>query len=114
MAQRRVVDGIEDGRVFLCDVTDVTQPVVGQPDAHVVEAGMHAAAAVMADDQDVLDLELVHRVLDDAQAVQVGMHHHVGDVAVDEYLARRHADDLVGRHARIRAADPQILGVLLP
>ena len=59
-------------------------------------------------------VELIDRVLHDAQAVQVGMHHHVGDVAVHEHFARRHADDLVGRHARIRAADPQILGVLLP
>ena len=46
-------------------------------------------------------------------AVEVGVHHHVGDVAVDEHLAGQQADDLVGRHARVGAADPQILGVLL-
>src|SRR3546814_1894839 len=40
------------------------------------------------------------------------MHHHVGDVAMDEHLARRQADDLVGRHARVGAADPQVLGRL--
>jgi len=61
----------------------------------------------------VPDLEHVHGELDGGQAVQVGMHDHVGDIAMDEHLARRHVDDLVGRHARIRAADPQVLWILL-
>jgi hypothetical protein len=41
------------------------------------------------------------------------VHHHVGDVAVDEHFARREADDLVGGDARIGAADPEILRRLL-
>ena len=36
------------------------------------------------------------------------MHHQVGDVAVDEQLARRQAHDLVRRHAAVGAADPQV------
>ena len=40
------------------------------------------------------------------------MHHHVGHVAMHENLARQQADDLVGRHAGIGAADPQVFGVL--
>jgi hypothetical protein len=34
-----------------------------------------------------LHLEDVHRELHDRQAVEVGVHHHVGDVAVDEHVA---------------------------
>jgi hypothetical protein len=51
-----------------------------------------------------IDGELDHR-----QAVEIGMHDDVGDVAMHEQLARQQADDLVRRHARIRAADPQVL-----
>jgi hypothetical protein len=39
--------------------------------------------------------------------------HDVGDVAVDEELARQQADDVVGRYATVRAPDPQKLGKLL-
>jgi hypothetical protein len=73
------------------------------------ERGLDAAAAVVADHHDVLDLEHIDGELDHRQAVEVGMHHHVGDIAMDEDLARQQADDLVGRHARIGAADPQQL-----
>src|SRR5690606_41614150 len=31
----------------------------------------------------------------------------------DEHLARGHVDDLVGRYARVRAPDPEVLGRLL-
>src|SRR5688572_28354018 len=41
------------------------------------------------------------------------MHDDIGDVAVDEDLARREPRDLVRRYARVRAADPQVLRRLL-
>ncbi len=41
------------------------------------------------------------------------MQHHVGDIAVDEQIARQQADNLVGRHPRIGTADPQVLRHLL-
>ena len=41
------------------------------------------------------------------------MHDHVGDVAVHEELAGHQADDLVGRHAAVGTADPQVGGRLL-
>ena len=68
----------------------------------------------MAADDDVLNLEGLDGVLDDGKAVEVGMDDDVGDVAVDEELAREEADDLVGRDAAVGAADPEILGALLP
>src|SRR5690606_6771409 len=71
-----------------------------------------AGAAVVAHHQDVLDPKHIDRVLDHRQAVEVGMHHHVGDVAVHEDLARRHVDDLVRGYARVRATDPQVLRLL--
>jgi hypothetical protein len=87
----------------------VAQPDVDQAGALTIAAPPDAAAAVVADDHDVLDLEDIDGELDHRQAVEVGMDDDVGDVAMHEKLARQQADDLVRRHARIRAADPQVL-----
>ncbi len=67
----------------------------------------------MADDDDVPDLQHVGRELDHRQAVEVGVDDDVGDVAVDEELARREIDEVVRRHAAVGAADPEILRRLL-
>jgi hypothetical protein len=67
----------------------------------------------VAADDDVLHLEHINGELQHGQAVQVRVHHHVGDIAVDEQLARRHAQQFVGRHAAVRAADPQVFRGLL-
>ena len=91
--------------MFLCDIGDMPQPVVGQADACTGQAGMYATAAVVADDQDVFDLEQVHRELDHRQAIEVGVGHDVSDVPMHEHLAGRQSQDLVVRHARIRAAN---------
>ena len=68
----------------------------------------------MAGHDDMLDLEHVDGKLHDRQAVEVGMQHHVGDVAMDEQLTWQQSDDLVGRHARVGAANPQVFRGLLP
>ncbi len=100
--------------VFLVHVLHVAQPVVRQPDARAAHRGLHAAAAIVAHDDDVFDLEDVDGELHDRQAVQVGVHHHVGDVAMNEHFAGQQSHDLVGRHAAVGAADPQVGGRLLP
>ena len=93
---------------------DVAEPVVDQPQTVAPQRGHHPAAAVMAANDDVPDLEHVHGELHDAEAVQVGMHHKIGHVAVYEEFAWRKIDDLVGRHAAVGAADPKKIRPLLP
>jgi len=58
----------------------------------------------------VLDTKDVHRKLNSREAVQIGVDNQIGDVAVHEHLSRQQADNLVGRHTAIRAADPKVLG----
>ena len=72
-----------------------------------VADGADAAAPVVAGDDHVVNAEHVHRVLDDRQAIEIGVHDDVGDIAVDEQFAGRQADDLVGGNAAVRAADPE-------
>src|SRR5262249_36005867 len=70
--------------------------------------GAHAAAAVVADDEYVLDLQSLDRVLEHGQAVEIGVHDDIGDVAVDEHLTRLQIGDVGRRYAAVRAADPQV------
>jgi len=99
--------------VFAHHIAHMTQPVVDQADAQPVESGLHAAAAIVPDDDDVFDFQDVDRVLDGGQAIEVGMNDHVGDIAMNKNLARRQIDDLRGRYATVGAADPQVAWRLL-
>ena len=98
--------------MLLVHVHHVAQPVVDEPVARAFERGLDAAAAVVAADDHVLDAQDVDRVLQDREAVEVGVDDDVRDVAVDEDLARRETDDLVGGNAAVGAADPEVLGCL--
>jgi hypothetical protein len=55
-----------------------------------------------------LDGELNHR-----ETVEICVHHDVRDVPMHEELARRESHDLIGRHAAVGAADPQVFRRLL-
>ena len=99
-------------RVLLAHVHHVAEPVVDQAVAGSLERRLDAAAAVVAADDYVLHPQHVDCVLEHGEAVEVGVPDHVRDVAVDEDLARREADDLVRGNAAVRAADPEVLGRL--
>src|SRR5205807_4048861 len=72
----------------------------------------NAAAAIVTTDDDVAHAEGLDRVLNDGEAIRIAEQNEIGDVAMHEKLARREADDLVGRHAAVRTADPQVVGIL--
>ena len=67
----------------------------------------------MPDHQDVLHLQYVDRELQHGEVVGVLRRSEIGDVSVNEELTGIEADDLVGGHPAIGAADPQILRRLL-
>src|SRR5258708_39455437 len=99
--------------VSIGNILDVPQPVVDQAQRRPLPRRCHAAASVMAAHDDVLDPQHFDCVLKDGEAVQVGMHDDVGHVAVNEQLSWHQSDDLVGRHAAVRTADPQVARGLL-
>src|SRR5262249_32759872 len=65
------------------------------------------AALIMSTHDDMLHLEFVYGVLQNAQHTQVTLGHLIGDVSVHEQLARLRSGNVLGRDARIRATDPQ-------
>ena len=99
--------------LLVVKIANRTQPAVDQAELAILHRGSNTTATIVAGDQNVFDLEYVNRVLNHRQAVEVGVQHHIGHVAVYEQIARQHADDLVGRHPGIGTADPQVLGSLL-
>ena len=118
-SHKRSTRASKSGIAFSChvvratDVLHVAQPVVDQAVRVRFEGGADAAAAVMSADDDVLHLKHVDRKLEHRQAVEIGVDHEVGDVAVHEELAGIESDDLISWHAAVRAADPQKLRRLL-
>ena len=93
----RPKDGFDRESVLMMHVADMAQPVVDKAHLAAFERSLHAPATVVAADDDVLDLEDIHRVLQHREAVEVGVHDDVRDVAVHEELAGEQADR-VDRH----------------
>jgi hypothetical protein len=79
------------------DVAHRLQPVVHEAELSLLKGSLHAAAAVVADHHHVLDAQHLDGVLKHRQATEVRVQDEVRDVAVDEQLAGRQPDDLVGR-----------------
>lgn len=107
-----VLDGVQLFLVQAVDVPDVPKPGVEEAEVLGGHGGLDAAAAVVAADDNVLDLEVLDGVVEHRGDVEVDVAHQIGDVAVHEGLAGLEARDLLGGDARVAAADPQVLGLL--
>ena len=108
-----VGEGVDVGGVLEADVLNVAEPIINETDAALVERGGDTSAAVVANNDDVLDAEDIDAELEAGEAVQVGVDDDVGDVAMDEKFAGTEVDDGVGGNAGVGAADPEILRRLL-
>ncbi len=89
------------------------QPVIDQAAALAIHRGGNAAAAIMADHHDMLDLQHIDGELQHRKIIGVLGRGQIGDIAMDEQLAGIQIDDLIGRHAAVGAADPEIFRGLL-
>ena len=62
---------------------------------------------------DVLYIQQLYGIIDDAHHIEVGIYYEVGDVAVHKYIAGFEAHDFIGRYAAVGAADVEIIGRLI-
>ena len=100
------------GPVKVPHLAEMLEPPRDRAVAGSSERRLHATAAVVPADDDVGHHEDLHRVLEDREGVQVRGSHLVGDVAVDEDLARWLVDHLGGGDPAVRTPNPQHLGRL--
>jgi len=95
------------------DVLHVAQPVVGEAKFEILHRGLHAAAAVVPANDYVTDPQQIYRELKHRKAIEVSVDNYVRNVAVDEQLPRREADELSCGHTTVRTTDPQVARSLL-
>ncbi len=93
-------------------VADVAQPRVQDAQVSRLHGCFHPAAVVVAAHHDVLHLQVPHRVVDHRHHVQVDADDHVGNVAVDEYLAGHGTHQVFRRHPAIGASDVEHFWIL--
>jgi len=104
---------VERGTVLLANVFDVPQPVVGETEPMAALDGANTSAAVVATHNDVFDLQNIDGELQDGEAIEVAVRNDVGEVTMNEHVARQEPDDLIGGDAAVGTADPKIGGRLL-
>lgn len=112
------IDGVVDAReirfMTVHHVLHVTQPVVDQAKAKILHRRIDAATAVVAADDHVADFQYIDGKLQDRQTIKVGVDDYVGDVAMDEQVPGRKADELRRGHAAVGTANPKMARRLLP
>ncbi len=104
---------IDKGVVLVSDILNMAQPVIDQSKLLIVQGSLNTAAAVVTAHDNVLYLEDFNGVLQYRQAVQVGVHYQIGDIAVYKQFARQQVHNLIGGYTAVRAADPKVLRGLL-
>ena len=93
-------------------IPNIGQPALNQSQVHILRSGTHPSAFVMAQDDNVLDLEHVDAVENNAQQVHIGGNKDVGNVAMDEELSLIESHEFLGSDAGIGTSDEEVLGRL--
>src|ERR1041384_5231701 len=108
-----IVKSIEQCLLLQSHMVDGTQPVVDQSEVLIANCREDSAASVVSAYDDVLDSKHIYCKLYRRKTVQIGMHHHVCDVAMNEHFSGHQSDDLVCRYPDTGTSDPEILWRLL-
>ena len=109
----RQANGRQRLGMFIANIVNMVQPVIDQPKALAEQRGAHTAATVMPHHHDVFDFQYIDSKLDNRQTIKIGVHHHIGDIAMHEHLTRHQPDNFIGGYSTIRAANPEKFWVLL-
>jgi hypothetical protein len=108
-----VRDGDEFGVMIFINFADGMQPVIDQAQPLAVDCRRDAAAAIMADHDDVTHLDDIDGELQHRKIIGVLRRGQVRDIAMDEQFTRRQIHDLIGGNPAVGTTDPQILRPLL-
>ncbi|HTM27268.1 MAG TPA: hypothetical protein VL225_18845 [Vicinamibacterales bacterium] len=104
---------VENSLVPFVRLSNGAQPIVNQSEPCALKCRLDTAAAVVSAHDHVAGSEHVDGILQDGQAVQIGLENEIRDVSVYEQLARSQADDFIRGHPAVGAPDPEISRGLL-
>src|SRR5450830_1290974 len=99
---------METVAVFFVHILNMLQPVVGQAYAPPVQRCLYTCATVMTTNNNVLDLEYINSKLQHRETIQIGMHHHVGNIAMDKQFPRRQPEQFIGWNTVVGTTNPEI------
>lgn len=86
--------------------------MIDDPETFSAYSGTNTPTAIMAANDDVLHAELIYRIFDHGEHVQISRMDKIGDVTMHENFARLQAGDHISWYATIRTADPEIFRAL--
>src|SRR5262249_5124515 len=105
----RLQESLEFHRVSRAHVAHMLKPTLQRTVQSGAKSRLYTAAPIMAANDDMLNRQHFYRVLQHRDAVHVVGCDDVGHIAMNEQFAWREANDLIGRYAAIRAANPEIV-----
>ena len=94
--------------VCLADRTDVGNPSLQGIGRGRPEGSLYSTTAIVTAHDDVRDMEDIHGVLQDGQAVLIIPSDDIANVAVDEKLTWSETDNFICRDATVSATDPEV------
>lgn len=108
----RITDGIEFILMQPVDIPDVAQPGIEDAQVFGLHGCFHSPATIMAANNDVLDLQVIHRVIDHGHDIEIDADHHIGEITMDKNITGFHPHELFGSDPAVGTADIQVFGGL--
>lgn len=94
---------------FASDLSNMAQPRLKGAKVVLLEGCFDTSTAVVPCHNDVLHFQMLNRILDDSEQIDVRWRGYVGDISVHEHLAWFETHNLIGGDSGIRASNPQVL-----
>src|ERR1051326_8304583 len=89
------------------------QPMIDQTKSFGPDSCANASAAIMTNNNYMLDLQDVDGELQNRKVVSVLRGREISDVTMDKHFTRIQSNDLIGRHTAVGTADPKVFWGLL-
>ncbi len=93
---------------FASDFSDVAEPGLEGPEVILLEGCFDTTTSVVPCHNNILNFEMLNRILDYSEHINVRGRSNVGHIPMHENLAGLESHDLVSRHTRVGAANPQV------
>lgn len=104
-----VGDRIESFMVPEVKIFDFREPIIDQAVVCAGHGGLDPAATVVSANDDMFDLQNLHRELNDRNTVQIRRIDQIRYVSMDEQFSRQQTNDLVRWYSAVSASDPKEL-----